>query len=288
MVSLEDRFEYQKRINSNPKLKCLFLFLPGKAIYIPDKVTLSETDSIYFGALKSIQKGKKKDFISFYSKKSKSNPTDEFQSPFVSDDFLIFSFIVGIVKFGLNKEWITRILSLRKRSRITSTFENLLTENYYSKANQPEIIFSFLNIIDSDKVTNELLDSMYNSIIDNESLFDGKNDFLAICSLHAYNELIKIRSGDETQLLKSFKNKFLKRIGLLTWIVSTLGLFVVLMGLIKLLSFAPKVETFLDDNDPFLGVLGLSLLGNMVKKFRQFVFKMLLKTFGFPLGILEK
>jgi hypothetical protein len=87
MVSLEDKFEYQKRINSNPKLKCLFLFLLGKTITIPKEFTLSETDNIYVGVLKSIQQGKKKDFISFYSKKSKSNPTDEFQSPFVSDVF---------------------------------------------------------------------------------------------------------------------------------------------------------------------------------------------------------
>ena len=287
MVSLEDRVEYQKRVNNSPKLKYLSQFLLGKVLSIPDEVTFSETDNIYVGALESIQKGKRKDFEHFYSKKSKSNPTDEFQSPFVSDDFLIFSLIVGIVKFGIDKEWITRILSLRKRSSITSTFENLLTENYYSKSNQPEIIFSFLNIIDSSKVTTELLDSMYDSIKDNDSLFDGKNDFLTICSLHAYNELIKMRGGDETILLKSFKNKFLKRIKVLTWCVSTLVLFAVLMGLIKLLSFVPEIKVFLDDYDPFFGVLGLSLLGNTVTMFRKSVFNLLLKIFGFPVEILE-
>jgi hypothetical protein len=201
---------------------------------------------------------------------------------------LIFSLIVGIVKYGVDKEWITRILSLRKRSKITSTFENLISGNYYSKANQPEIIFSLLFLIDFDSLTNELLNSVNDSIIESEFLFDGKNDFLAICSLHAYNELIKLTLGDEAILLKSFKKSFLKRIRVLTWIASTLVLFACLMGLIKLLSLVPEVKTFLDDYDPFFGVLGLSLLGNMVKNFRQFIFNMLLKMFGFPIGVLEK
>src|SRR4029078_12048646 len=111
-------------------------------------------EEIYFGLVKAVRANDKTEFESFYSKKSQSNPSRDFSAPFVNDDFLLFSLIVGIEKFGLDRLWIKNIVSRRPRSDKTVTFENLLNENVYSTSNLPEIVISFLDLTNPSRITN--------------------------------------------------------------------------------------------------------------------------------------
>lgn len=118
--------------------------LTGKTITQPQGDDFSETDDIYFGIISAIQSNDKTAFEKHYGKKSKSKPSKESPAPFVNDDFLVFSIIVGVSKFKLDKSWIKHTASIRSKNSITTTLDNLLAENYYSTSNLPEIVFMFL------------------------------------------------------------------------------------------------------------------------------------------------
>src|ERR1044071_798751 len=109
MVSLEEKLAYKDQINDNPKLTAFNNLLLGKSISQPISNGLNETDEIYYGALMAIQTNNNTQFENFLNKKNKSNPKKE--TPFVNDDFLIFCFIVGIMKFGSDRGWIKNIMS---------------------------------------------------------------------------------------------------------------------------------------------------------------------------------
>ncbi|MBK9961982.1 MAG: hypothetical protein IPP06_11840 [Saprospiraceae bacterium] len=143
MVSIENKISYLSRIGDSPKLSAFNQLLTGKAIAQPIGNDLSETDEIFFGIISAIQANDKSAFDKHYSKKSKSNPSKESPAPFVNDDFLIFSIILGVTKFNIDKAWIKSIVSIRSKNSITTTLDNLLTDNYYSTSNLPEIVLMF-------------------------------------------------------------------------------------------------------------------------------------------------
>lgn len=144
MVPLAERMDYLSRIKNSPKLAIFSNLISNKDIETgTEHANLSETDEIYWGMVNAIHKNDKVGFLHSYDRKSKSKPSRDSTAPFVNDDFFIFSVIVGVTKFGVEKTWINYIISLRTRNAITVTFENILTENYYSTSNLPEIIFYF-------------------------------------------------------------------------------------------------------------------------------------------------
>jgi hypothetical protein len=146
MVSLENRVDYSLRINQSQKLSAFNNLLLGKTILPLSKQEMNQSDEIYFELVSAIHTKDKATFEKFYNKKNKSHPSKESPSPFVNDDFLIFSLIVGILKFGLDKAWIKEIISLRNRNAITITLENILNENYYSKSNLSEIVLMYFQL----------------------------------------------------------------------------------------------------------------------------------------------
>ena len=176
MVSLENRSNYLLRINESAKLSAFNNLLLNKSIVIPSE-ELNESDEIYFGLVDAIQTKNQTAFESFYNRKSKSNPSKESPSPFVNDDFLIFCLTVGIMKFGLDQRWIKNIISLRSRTPITITLENIVNENIYSKSNLPEIILMYFKLNNQALIANAFLTIAFKSISDNIAIFESKSDF---------------------------------------------------------------------------------------------------------------
>ena len=294
MVSLEEKSTYQTRVNESPKLTAFNNLLLGKSILQPEANDLNESDEIYYGIVTAIQTNDKVLFETYFNKKNKSNPSKESPSPFVNDDFLIFSLIVGIIKFGCDKSWIKNIISLRSRNSFTVTLENIINENFYSKSNLPEIVLMFFKLHNQASITNEFLTTSFKSISDNVALFESKSDFHILCSLRGYDLIIELKDsadGSEVKLLKEFNLRFLTRIKTMAWLVQTIILISLLYGVIEIISFKPEIKAFFDKIGSVLkvfGLIGISQLGNIFPFIRMKLFELMLRVFGYPKDLIKK
>lgn len=285
MVSLENRTDYSLRINESQKLTAFNNLLLNKSIASLQNQELNESEEIYFGLVNAICSSDKAAFENYYNKKNKSHPSKESPSPFVNDDFLVFCLIVGITKFGLDKSWIKSIVSIRSRSAITITLENILNEDYNSKSNLYEIVLMYFQLNDSSLITNALLNDAFRSISENTALFENKSDFQILCAIRAYDLIIELKEapdGSEIYLLKQFNSKFLKRVKILTWIIQTTVMILFLIGLMKLFFYIPLIKELFNDYDPLFGILGLSILGNFIPVIKKKSYEILLRIFGYP------
>lgn len=292
MVSLENRLDYLSRINENSKLAAFKRLLWGESISVPEESALSEAEQIYFGVTKAIQTDRKSDFEAFYNKKSKSNPSSDSPAPFVNDDFLLFSFIVGIDKFGLDKTWIKHIVSIRPRNEVAITFENILNKNFESTSNLPEIVLTFLDLTDTSQITDKLAGFAYKKVTSNMQLIEERSDFRLLSSIRCYDLIINLKTipdGTDIYLLKRFDEAFSKRIAIVALILQ----FAVFFGLIYLLINLPKyspglIAVFEQYNYIFtlLGAAGITLLGNQIPLIKRTSRELLMRGLGYPKGLI--
>jgi hypothetical protein len=294
MVPLEEKFIYQVRINESPKLSAFNNLLLSKPIIKLDIADLNESDEIFFSIVNAIQTNNKTLFEAYFNKKNKSNPSKESLSPFVNDDFLIFCLIVGILKFGCDRNWIKNIISLRGRNSFTITFDNLINENLYSKSNLPEIVLMYFKLRDQALITNDFLTTTFKSISGNPSLFESKSDFHILCSVRAYDLIIELKEStdsSEVDLLKRFNRKFLARIKVTSWLVQTVILISLLYSTIEIISLKPEIKTFFDKIGSVLkvfGLFGISQLGNVFPIIRKKLYELILRLFGYPKELIKR
>lgn len=287
MVSIEERFSYYSRIKESPKLTAFYNLLFGIPIVLPIQFS-NETEEIFYGVIQSIQQDKRKDFDLNYTKKSKSNPSKDSPTPFVNDDFLIFCLVLGVLKFEYDTKWIKSIIAIRNRNPITITLENILSENYFSKSNLPELVLMFLHLTNPNLISNDLLNSAYKNINENTNLFESKNDIQIICSIKSFDLIIYYKGagdGNEIRLFNEFKVVFTKRIKILAWLVQTTLFVLILYGMVKFITINPQAKAFIDSIGSalkILALLGLSQIGNIVPFLRKFIYKVILKLFGYP------
>jgi hypothetical protein len=288
MVSIENKIRYLNSISESPKLSAVSQLLNGKSIAHPNNLDLSETDEIYFRIILAIQANDKSEFEKYYNKKSKSNPNKESPAPFVNDDFLIFSIILGVKKFNIDKSWIKNIVSIRSKSSITTTFSNLIAENYYSTLNLPEIVLMYLQQIDQQLITNEFLNSTFRSINENTLLFEGKNDFQILCAIHSYNSIIQLKEappGSEQHLMKLFDESFIRRTKVLSWLLQLGLLFGVFFCLFKLPVFSPEIIKKIEEYGyvfNLFGAIGITLLGDQWGIIKRKRHELIMVFFGYP------
>lgn len=293
MVSIEGKMEYLDRINIIPKLSAFNEFLLGKAITKPKGIDLSEADEIYFGIISAIQSEDKLAFENYYHKRSKSNPSKESPAPFVNDDFLIFAIILGVSKFNIDKSWIKNIISIRSKNTISTTLDNLLSENYYSTSNLPEIVLIFLERFNQRLITENFLNSTFKRINDNTTLLQSKSDLQILCAIHAYNSIILLKElpeGSEVHLLKTFNSRFIKRTKQLTWILQVIIGLGLIYGLLKLPIYSPEAVVILERyNYAFtvLGTLGITFLGNQLNFIKSKAHDLTMKLFGYPTELIK-
>lgn len=293
MVSLENRIDYLSRIDENQKLKAFNNLLLAKDIIIPENQDLNESGEIYFGIINAIQKSNKSDFEKKYGKKSQSKPNKDSLAPFVNDDFLIFSLIVGVVKFDIDKSWLKSIVSVRVRNPITITFENILNENYYSKSNLPEIVFMFLKLIDLKLIENEFVNFTFEKVTTNVKLFESRSDFQILCSLRAYDTIFLLKElpdKRELEIFKKFNNRFKKRITYLSVTIQVILFAFLIYLLLKLPKYSPEAIVLINKYNyifTIIGALGLSFLGNSIPIFRNISKKLIMRMFGYPSDLLK-
>jgi hypothetical protein len=296
MVSLEDKQTYLQRVvDTNPKLSAFKKLLCGQPVLFPvDKTQISDTDTIYYEITTAIQTSNKDKFEEFFNKKNKSNPNKDNPQPFIHDDFLIFSLIIGIIKFDCDKEWIKSVIAVRTKNEITTTFENILNGNFNHSSNNKSVVFMFFHLINPTKITAEFANETFQSINSNIQLFQNRNDFIIICTVLSYNRIIELKTlpdSSEIALLKSFEAKFTKRIKVLARIIQTLFLVLFLYGILQIISIRPEIESFLDKIGiigTISGLIGISLFGNISKWLKNLFVRILLLIFGYPKDLIRK
>jgi hypothetical protein len=288
MVSLENRVSYLSRIHESAKLTVFHNLLLNKGLPAPQTIDKVAADEIFFECCNALYANDKSAFEAYYNKKNKSHPSKESPSPFVNDDFLLFSLIVGIMRFGLDKEWMKSILILRSRSPITITLENILNENYYSKSNLFEIITIYFDLNSKSLMTNEFLNNTYKGLLENTGLFESKNDFQILAALRAYDLVVELKDtggGKEMGLLRQFNVNFIKRVKILAWFVQTALLVSILYFLIELISLKPELKIYFDKTGSvlkILGLFGISQIGNVFPFLRKIINHYMLRLLGYP------
>ena len=296
MVLIEKRLKYLAKINTESKLKLIAFYSMLKVnpvIYDEDRA-LSEADEIYYGVINSIISNNESDFLHYYKIRSRSKPSDKFSSPFVSDDFLIFSLLIGIVKFGVARDWINSILSIKSKNEITETFQNIIKEDYFSLSNMPEIVLCFLSLTNKSLINNDLTNRAYFKIKDDFKLFDNQNDFKILCTLNAYDIIIDLKEiprGSRISLLEKFDKKFNKRITVVFLIIQVVFFYGIISLLISLPNYNPKVIDLIEKYNyvfTFFGALGLSLIGNQVAIYKDKIKELIKMALGYPKELIGK
>ncbi|MDR2910561.1 MAG: hypothetical protein LBV47_04235 [Bacteroidales bacterium] len=295
MVSLEEQMTYIQRIEANPKLSAFKNLLSGQPVICPDdNKKISETEQIYYEIASAIQSNDKEKFTEYYNKKNKSNPSRDNPQPFVHDDFLIFGLIVGIAKFNYDKKWIKSVISARTKNDITTTFENILGNNFNHSENNKSIILMYLHLISQSEISDRLINQTFENINRNSQLFQNKNDFVIISSLISYNKIIGLKTlseSNEILLLKSFEVKFTDRIKILAWFIQTVILILFLYGVLILISIKPEIKDFFDNIGSIftlLGIIGISQIGNVSKWLKNQFIELFMRLLGYPKGLLKR
>ncbi|CAM2963535.1 hypothetical protein SAMN05444143_110110 [Flavobacterium succinicans] len=294
MVPLEDRIDYLSRINESHKLTAFNNLLLAKKVVIPKDQDLNESEEIYFGIINAIQISNKVDFEKYYNKKNKSKPNKDSPAPFVNDDFLMFSFIVGVVKFEMDKDWLYSIVSIKNKNAITVTFENILNENYYSTSNLPEIVFMFLQLRDHALITNEFINFTFKKVTENIELFQSRSDFRILCSLRAYDSILRLKESpdkSELDMFKKFNGRFIKRITYLSQVIHVVLFGLLIYVVLKLPTYSPEAIVFIEQYNfgfTIFGALGLSFLGNFIPIFKNKSQESIMRLLGYPNELVKK
>lgn len=281
-------------INGSQKLKAFHYFLLDKEIASLPKKNISDSDEQFLKILTSIQTNNKTTFEEIYTIKSKSKPSKDSPAPFVNDDYLIFSLIIAITKFGIDKTWIKNILSIRNRNTTTITLENILNENYSSTSNLAEVVLMYLQLNNQSKMNNHMLNAAYKSITANITLLENRNDFQILCAFRAFDLIIEQKEaseGNEIALLKTFNQNFTKRIKLLSWLLQASIFFGLIYGLFKLPIYSPKSIAFIEKYNfvfTLLGVSGFTFLGNQIPFIKNKSQELLMTLFGYPKELIKK
>lgn len=283
MVFIEERHSFLSELADKPKQKALFTLVSDESFQSSNN-EVSETDAIYYACIEAIKNNHKERFNAQFSRISKRKVSQNSTAPFVHDDFLIFTLVIGVLKFDSEKEWLLGVINSRAENAITTTFENLIKGNYQSKANIQSLILVFLYLMDKSKITNEILVEAYKAMSDTNQPFN--NDFIRIIHYRAFDIIIQFklpRNADEISKLMEFEARFKRRVNVLSYIIYNAFLLVVLIVTYKIYDSMPEdFKKQINDLVVILGLAGTGLLANLIPKLRIKTKVILMRAFGYP------
>jgi hypothetical protein len=283
MVFIEEKHMYLSSLAEQPKQKALYALVSDETLAVqPNEV--SETDAIYYSSIQAIKKNAKADFDTQYTKISKRKVSENSTAPFVHDDFLIFTLVIGVLKFECDKDWLLGVIRNRAKVKTTTTFENLLTGNYNSNVNNQSMILVFLFLQDKSKITNDLLNEAYHAMSDIKESFN--NDFIRIVHYRAFDIIIQFklpRDTDEESRLLEFESRFKKRINVFSIIAYNLFIVGILVGAYIILQLLPEDKKLVVNDLSLIIGLGaiIGLSGNFIPKLKTKFQELILRAFGY-------
>ena len=286
-----ERITYLKEFDDKPKIQGFIQLLNGKDNK-PFTYHKSENDELYYSLLNALISQNKADFVKSYNEISKRVPNSD--SVWITENFLIFILILGIVKFQIDNNWINGVLGLRDSrneafQKTNQTFKNLLSGNFTNTDAVIEIVIVFLDFQNLPQLTKVLLDKAYLHLSSQTNLLDQHNDFLTVISMRAYDIIVTTKDtpdASEIVSIKAFRTEFLKRIEFLNNAIYVLFILTVIILMYKAYKGNPSFKYFLNDLGAILSIIGLALLAGF-KKVRQWTKILLLKGFGYSKHIKE-
>jgi hypothetical protein len=291
MVSLVEKITYLKEFEDKPKIQGFIQLLNGKNYksFVPDQ---SGNDELYYSLLNALITQNKTAFIEAYDDISKRVPNSD--SVWITENFLIFILILGVVKFQIDKEWINGVLTLRDSRNETfqktnQTFKNLLSENFTNTDAVTEIVIVFLDFQNLPQLHKELLDKTYLHLSNQTNLLDQHNDFLTVISLRSFDIIVTTKDtpdASEIVEIRAFRSEFLKRIEILNNVLYGVLILTVIVLMYKAYKENPTFKYFLNDLGVILSIIGVALLAGF-NKIRQWMKILLLKGFGYSKHIKE-
>lgn len=283
MVFIEKRHNFLSGLADKPKQKAFFALVSDESFQTLNN-EVSETDAIYYSCIEAIKNNHKEGFNTQYSKISKRKVSHNSTAPFVHDDFLIFTLVIGVLKFDYEKEWLLSVINSRAKNAITTTFENLIKGNYQSKANIQSLILVFFYLMDKSKINNEILVEAYKAMSDINQSFN--NDFIRIIHYRAFDIIIQFklpRNTDKISRLLKFETRFKKRVKVLSFIVyNALWLFVLIVAALILDCLPEGWKSKINDIVLILALAGTGLVGNLFPKLRIMMKVILMSILGYP------
>lgn len=290
MVPLKAKNGYLLSLINSKKLEMFksFIFEESISEKGQSEESINELDEIIYGMINSITLKEKKQFLEYYGKKNKSQPSKDSRAPYIYDDFFIFTTLVGLTTFGVDKDWLRNILNVRNESSRTSTFKNILEGDFINSKNEYPIVYCFFKINNSIEITDDFSNLTFQQINQDINLFREEDDFKIICSIRAYEAIIsekEIPSGSEIFLLKQFNESFQKRIKITTWIVGSLLwviVFLLIYWIYSKLNISDKTLDRFGVTYRILAIIGISQLTNLTPLMKNISQKTTLWLYGYP------
>lgn len=287
MVPLEQRSTFWTSIEDNQKLLVFRnVIYQQNYLFQYDPLQLPEIDKVYFECARAIINGNKDDFRANYEIVCRRNPdSGSSLPPFVNDDILIYTLIVGVSIFDLNKDWLSRIVFLRSNSDISNTFKNILQGHFANIDNLPELILPFLNITRPLDISNQLVNDAYNAVANKSEIFNGGNNFKIILMLRSYDLAIHFKTYSiEDLVFISYRPMFLKRIRILARCISNFLLLIILGGLTLMVRKNEHIEKIAGSIALIAGIMGITVV-NFIPKIKNSILRFVLKIMGYPKSI---
>jgi hypothetical protein len=260
MVPLIYRHDYFDEIKVNPKLKS-FLDLTTAQHVVRPTGNLREVDETYYALQEALSQNSKADFDGAYSKISKRKISADSLAPFIHDDALIFTLLLGITRYNISRAWINEVLDARTPSDITATFKSISRQDYFNRSNLPQIILPFVKLLDGQTLSEDYINESYRRLTSQNEVQKERSDFLKILSINAFDAIILSKSteGGEYDKLKKFEKVFLVRV---SWIASTFYYVILaaaIWGLHKVLIMVPWLNEWTTFITMIFGVCGITV-----------------------------
>lgn len=283
MVFIEEKHSYFSRLEDQPKQKALFALLSHETMPVQSS-DVSEIDDIYYSSIQAIKINSKNDFNTQYARISKRKVLENSSAPFVHDDYLIFTLVIGVLKFDCDKDWLIGVIKTRAKGETSTTFENIMTSNYQTKDNNYSIVLVLLFLLDKSKISNDLLNDAYNGMSDLNTSFNS--DFIRIIYYRAFDIIIKFklpRNSDDMSRLIEFETRFKKRINIFSIIIYNLFIIVLIFGAYKILKLLPEdKKLFINDLNLLIGLGAIiGLTGNLIPKLKTKFQELILRALGY-------
>lgn len=257
-----ERTSYIGNLRENEKVNSFHTLLFGGK-------TKENNNTDFDKLILSVQNSDKESFSSIIEEYEAREPSAD--SPFVNDNYLLFLLIFGAKKFALDLDWIIKILDIRKSTNedsilISTTFKNIIEDNFKSKSNDFGVIMTYEYLIDDKLITWEERKYFYSKLVERPFPFYS-DDLLNLMALKAYD--IVILEGDEQReskfnALQGFESRFLKSVGTYSLILQWISIIFFVGAFIYSYYEYNTFKNIVKDNLFIAGLLGV---GGMIATF---------------------
>jgi len=292
MVYIEEQSAYLDRLKLSPLAPLLQEVLyDGVAAYSMETHNANEVAVSLIICVKTGNKADAEKILSQFSKRQVNK-----DSHWIYDNFIVFSIVCAVHKFGLSTDWISGAINLTYSAataldkKIKDTFRNILTGNYSSRGDYHQISVVYQFIAKDESLNDARLNEMYVELWESSFPF-ADDDFLNVMSLKAI-EIAFIKKAmlnpHQFTLMNNFVPTFKKRSEIISKIISWTVIAVITIASFYLLDLLneksksyplfSKVLFFLLSVSGF----GVSIFWGWKKGLSKFILMLINKLFGFP------